>query len=108
MNGYSALMWACDKERIDNALLLIQAGCDMDIASIASGWTALMVAIRHHDSEIALALIKAGCNVDIKSKSGKTALILAQEQAVRHGEGKGDDATEGIQEITRALEQRCR
>jgi len=53
-------------------------------------------------------LIKAGCNVDIKSKSGKAALILAQEQAVRHGEGKGDDATEGIQEITRALEQRCR
>ena len=62
---------------IDSALLLINAGADVNAGDIHN-LTALMRSV-HYDSELVKILIKNGADVNARDFHGKTALDYARE-----------------------------
>lgn len=77
INSYELWQAAkCGNEEL--ALLLIEAGADLNFCP--HGSTALEKAVENRHDDIALALIKAGANPDLKSKWSGPPLLLATAQ----------------------------
>lgn len=107
-NGYTALLAAIHNRHTTCALELIQAGADLKPTDLLKR-DALMNAAVSGQIEVVRALLKAGANPKAKDKSGKTALMLANEKEAPDMKmvnllrgGGSDDAGYNIQEYLRA------
>lgn len=75
--GLSALHVAVLRRRKDLALMLLNAGADINAMDIKSGLTPLMHAVEDNNVNMVHFLIENGCDVNSQSYSGNTALHCA-------------------------------
>ncbi len=76
-NGVSLLNIAVRKGHEQAALLLIDAGADIDVVSGDRGNTPVMDAAAEGNLSLLSRLVESGAELNTKSKSGQTALVLA-------------------------------
>lgn len=86
--GRTAIMWAAFRGRKELVKLLIDHGAEINAKDDwkgnmtrpegTEGWTPLIFAADSDHEEVVKILIEQGADVNVKTKSGITALILAQ------------------------------
>ncbi len=86
--GRTAIMWAAFRGRKELVRLLIDHGAEINAKDDwkgnmtrpdgTEGWTPLIFAADSDHEEVVKILIEKGADVNVKTKSGITALILAQ------------------------------
>jgi ankyrin repeat protein len=84
-NGYSAAMFAAEFGECDCLVLLIRAGCALNVKN-NEGMTAAMLAAYSGYTECLRVLIQAGCDLTVENNAGKTAWDLVQEEGHRECE----------------------
>ena len=68
-------------ENVDGALLLIEAGADVNVATAAIGWTPLHLAADLNRPEVAEALLRRGARVNARTHlGGWTPLLVAERR----------------------------
>lgn len=86
IRGQTALMWAASEGHTDVIELLVEAGANLEAASIAStrperrpagGFTALLFAARQGHLDAARELIEAGADVNHVGADGTSPLLIA-------------------------------
>lgn len=107
-NGCTPLLAAIQNRHTDCALELIQARADLKPTDLLKR-DALMNAAVSGQTEIVRALLKAGADAKARDRSGKTALMLANEKDKPDMDlvnllrgGGSDDADYNVQEYLRA------
>lgn len=76
---HGPLLAAAARGRTEVCRVLLQHGCDPNIADPYTGFTALHHAANRGDSEMAQALLLARANPALKDKSGRTPRDVAEE-----------------------------
>lgn len=71
------LMLAVIRKRLRWVLFLVEAGADVNAASVQYGTTVLMMAAMNGHADVLPYLLKAGARINDANKSGYTALMLA-------------------------------
>jgi len=61
------------------AMLLKQAGADIDAIDPNDDYSSLMYSVKNNQPELTKILIDAGANINLKNRHGKSALLLAIE-----------------------------
>lgn len=79
-DGYTALQWACAKERWRIAVRLLEAGAPVNSVG-ADGGTALHKACHHDRPDVIARLLEAGADPSVRNQWGLTPL----QPAVRRG-----------------------
>jgi ankyrin repeat protein len=74
-DGFTALMYACDKNNIEIVKLLIENGSAINIQN-NDGFTALMYACEKDNIEIVKLLIENDADINIQNNDGITALMI--------------------------------
>lgn len=85
-SGWTPLIYAAARNRLDIARLLIAKGADINAAA-DNGTTALMMASREGQLPMLLLLMEHGANAKYVSPHGHSALSLAQERGLKEIEG---------------------
>jgi ankyrin repeat protein len=80
--GWTPLDWACERDNLEIAKLLIDRGADVDAKDMYER-TPLHFASNWNRIEIAKLLIEAGADVKVKDNGGRTPLHLAQSDKMR-------------------------
>ena len=75
--GWTALLWAVSRDKLDVVKLLLDKGADVNVKG-ERGWTPLMEAANRGNSEAAKLLLKKGADVHLKHEYGWTALRIAE------------------------------
>ena len=83
LHGNSPLMWAAAEGRIEVARLLLEHGVDVNRKSPPYGDTPLHVAVGHHRIQIVPLLVRYGVDVNAVNALGRTALDMANNDAMR-------------------------
>jgi hypothetical protein len=89
VDGYTALMYACNGGKIRPAELLLDAGADVNARDNQKS-TPIMFAAQHGHAEIVRRLIEHGAEIDARGDHGLTALGFARQN--------GHDQTVGVLE----------
>ncbi|MEJ2171603.1 MAG: ankyrin repeat domain-containing protein [Woeseiaceae bacterium] len=76
--GFTALMFAARSGDLETAMLLLEAGADIDGATAEHG-SALVVASASGHEELALFLLAEGANPELRDENGVTALHHAHQ-----------------------------
>lgn len=86
--GRTAIMWAASRGKKDIVSLLIDHGAEINakdnwkgnrtVPEGTDGWTPLIFAADSDHEQVVKVLIEKGADVNVKTKSGITALSLAQ------------------------------
>ncbi|MFZ1984180.1 MAG: ankyrin repeat domain-containing protein, partial [Desulfatitalea sp.] len=76
-DGWSALMWAAERNYFNIAQLLLDSGAQVDQPDL-EGWTPLMRAAKADHKETVQVLLQKGADVSRKNKEGKSALDYAK------------------------------
>ena len=79
LDGYTALIKACEKGYLEIVKCLLAAGADKDKA-VNDDWTPLIEAADKGHAEIVRLLLAAGANKNKVSSDGETALSLATSE----------------------------
>jgi TonB family protein len=77
--GYTALMFAAERDAPELVTLLIKADADLDIQN-NDGETALIIAVRRGRVDASRLLLMAGADVTIRDSRGRTALDWARDR----------------------------
>jgi ankyrin repeat protein len=78
VDGYTALMYACNGGRIRSAELLLDAGADVNARDNDKS-TPIMFAAQHGQTDIVRRLIEHGADIQARGEHGLTALGFAQQ-----------------------------
>lgn len=70
--GYTALLWAAQRNKVDAITLLVEKGADFDVKD-SIGLTLLMYAAIDGNKDIVELLLEKGADINEKCISGKTA-----------------------------------
>ena len=76
MQGRSPLLVAAHEGSLLMAKLLVERGCNVQLAD-ARGWTALLAALSEGHRDMAQLLLSAGASCAIRTHSGTSALLFA-------------------------------
>jgi hypothetical protein len=76
--GFSALMMAIGRSRVDNVVALLQAGANPNFQTNQIRRTALMMAVegRPNEEQLVQILIDAGADLNLQDYRGNTAIML--------------------------------
>jgi Ankyrin repeats (3 copies) len=78
VDGYTALMYACNGGKIRSAELLLDAGADVNARDNEKS-TPIMFAAQHGQTDIVQRLIEHGADIQARGEHGLTALGFAQQ-----------------------------
>jgi hypothetical protein len=92
-NGWTALLYACEKGADEVVDLLLRAGADVNYQGPWRKYTPLMLAVESGNTNTVSLLLKAGADPNLKDMYGSTALLRAraagrsamEEALLRHG-----------------------
>ncbi|MGI9256037.1 MAG: ankyrin repeat domain-containing protein, partial [Salinispira sp.] len=95
----SALKRALRSGYLDEAMIAVYAGADVNVATI-DGTTVLMLAARHDSANLAQDIISAGADVNATNNGGNTALDRADSEEMinlltEYGAKLGEGLTQG-------------
>jgi len=93
-DGRTALMIACELNKLNSAISMIDAGADVNAAA-KDGTTALIIAGIHGNYDLIETLVSKGANIDAKTGDGNTVKTVKSKLSVM---GISDpDHTRGVQ-----------